>query len=763
MLRIGGLDRAAWDLVVPVAAGDTMAVLAGLDAIRTAGDPVGELLRRLPTTCRPVWSAGGSVGSVLAGMAHRPPPGRPGVQLHWLGPAAAVVAPDEPLAGPLDSLRRVGIRTVVLGRVDRHPRTVRLVAQGTGRILASVGAIPPPRMVELCTPNWPELDVLVVGSAELAADDARVRDRLARVPAVAVVCPDGALTDAERKGLFELAGTGRLRWLFLAGRDPTATALVDSGAPVLQLRDVEVVAGAGQSRLIWTAGATGPRRMPLPRRPRRVGSALGVDEAYAGGYLLGRLTGGAPEAAHAEAARVGSACWRALGARPAPERDLNRVFAELIGRSSDRRDEGGLFDRFRQAAGLVLMSGGQTGVGQLALQAAARLGLPSFCLLPGGCRTETTEGLWPGPDRFGRAHVEELASTRYRYRTWASVYLADGTLIWDFHDSEGCATAREASMALGRPYLDVVPLTDPRQRREQVWEFVTRHGLRVINVEGNRGTLLTTAEADLAGDQLYELLRLIAARLRTEESRPPAEPSEAAELGELGTDRPLAVGVPTVPAQRDLVEAFLAQTYGLAPAADRALVARYPEPALEVVFARPRDLPALLHAGAVDLALCGSDLLDPDEGFRTLLDTGLCPLLQVLVGRPATAGPEPAAVEPSARARTREPDPALAELLATSRVGSQDPALAGRLLRAAAGYHGEIRRVEGTAETWIRRGLLDVAVDTWSTGATAQANGLALLHVFRQTSLVLGADRVAALPPAADRFVRAFADWLTWR
>jgi Circularly permutated YpsA SLOG family/ATP phosphoribosyltransferase len=763
---VGALDRTTWDLTVVVAPAAARHALASRGLATGGGWLAGDdelvldLAERLAAPGRPTWAAGGAASNALAAMAACQAPSGPELALWWFGVTAPMDVQREPLAGPLDALRRGGIIPMSLQRAARHTYRLHLIDETTGAILATVRSSPHPSASpsaggthrpygEPAPGSVPAPDALIVSAADLPLDGT-FWQLAAGVPALAVLLGEGAGLDREaRDSLLLLARSGTLRWVLGPAPALAAAGLVVGGAPARDLHGVELVAtcdGSGPA-MVWPPGSRVPCRLGPGRPAGRGGDPIGASDAYAGAWLHGRLLGADVEAAHGGATALAWRVRASQGARLAPEQDLNRLFAEPTGRSSEHHDEGLLFERVRRAAGLVVLSGGQTGVDQLALEAAARLGLPAFCVLPAGWRTETTEGLTPGPDRFADAHVEVLGAHSYRYRTWTTVWLADATLIWDYHTSEGCATARDACGALGRPYLDVAHL-DEDERRQQVWEFAARHGVRVINVEGNRGSLLTGTEASMAAAQLFDLLRVVAARERQQRlpPMPTAPPVPAVDpAGSTGPERPpLALGVPTVPAQRKLVEAFLRETYGLDLPEGRAMVVGYPERRLEVVFARARDLPPLLRTGAIDLALCGSDLLDPAAGDMALFDTGLSPLLLVLVGRGGAGG-------------------SLAERLAARRAGSQDRLLALRLLREALGYRGDIHEIEGTAETWIRRGVLDVAVDTWSTGATAQANGLDLLRVFGETSLVLAgrAPGIARPSSGAQAFLAAFAAWLT--
>jgi ATP phosphoribosyltransferase len=95
------------------------------------------------------------------------------------------------------------------------------------------------------------------------------------------------------------------------------------------------------------------------------------------------------------------------------------------------------------------------------------------------------------------------------------------------------------------------------------------------------------------------------------------------------------------------------------------------------------------------------------------------------------------------------------------RVGSQYPSLAPRLL-SEIGFRERVLPIHGTAEAWINIGAIDAAVDTWRTGATADANELDLLQVFRETSFVIASlsSETYFFDTRILDFVRKFELWL---
>jgi len=204
----------------------------------------------------------------------------------------------------------------------------------------------------------------------------------------------------------------------------------------------------------------------------------------------------------------------------------------------------------------------------------------------------------------------------------------------------------------------------------------------------------------------------------------------------------LRVGFPNVPRQLGLLAQFLYDTFGVRLPESRRLTIWIDELGVSLALARPRDLPTMLRDRLVDLAFCGSDLLDEEQvDAQILLNTGLFPCFLVLVGR--AAGP---------------PGGAKAGPL---RIGSQYPSLTPRLL-SEIGLKPTIRTFHGTAETWINLGAIDAAVDTWRTGATASANGLDLITILAETAFVaatLPAD-TGLIDARSSAFVDKLEGWL---
>ncbi len=130
-----------------------------------------------------------------------------------------------------------------------------------------------------------------------------------------------------------------------------------------------------------------------------------------------------------------------------------------------------------------IISGGQTGADQGALDAALAHGFPIGGWLPAGRLTEAG----PLDERY---RLEELPGADYRQRTERNVQDADGTLIV----SHGPLTGGSLLTLLfarqhGRPclHLDLCEL-DPPRALERLRAWLADHSIGVLNVAGPRAS-----------------------------------------------------------------------------------------------------------------------------------------------------------------------------------------------------------------------------------------------------------------------------------
>jgi hypothetical protein len=133
-----------------------------------------------------------------------------------------------------------------------------------------------------------------------------------------------------------------------------------------------------------------------------------------------------------------------------------------------------------------IISGGQTGVDEGALSAAAKLDLATGGWMPRGFRTE--EGVNPALAR--RYGLREHESSEWLPRTEKNVELADATLILGKLDSPGCRATLRYCREYRRPVYTIywTPELD-HCRLFAAPPFVLwlrLAGIRTLNVAGNR-------------------------------------------------------------------------------------------------------------------------------------------------------------------------------------------------------------------------------------------------------------------------------------
>lgn len=131
----------------------------------------------------------------------------------------------------------------------------------------------------------------------------------------------------------------------------------------------------------------------------------------------------------------------------------------------------------------MIISGGQTGADQAALDAAIALGVPHGGWLPKGRKTEAG----PLPQRY---NLQEMPSRRYRDRTEKNVLAADATLICSFGPLTGGSALTEAfAIRHDRPFLHInFACTDQQRAAQLVERWLATFTYRILNVAGPRAS-----------------------------------------------------------------------------------------------------------------------------------------------------------------------------------------------------------------------------------------------------------------------------------
>jgi ATP phosphoribosyltransferase len=155
---------------------------------------------------------------------------------------------------------------------------------------------------------------------------------------------------------------------------------------------------------------------------------------------------------------------------------------------------------------------------------------------------------------------------------------------------------------------------------------------------------------------------------------------------------------------------------------ERRLVARTPDPRVEVLFARPVDIPEYVNLGAADLGITGHDMVTERRAdVAELLDLGFGSANLVLAVR-----------EESPFYSSRD--------LAGARVATEFPVIAGDYFEKK-DIPVTLVPVGGACEATPYLGIADAIVDLSSSGNTLRSNRLRVIDHVLATSTVLIANR----------------------
>jgi hypothetical protein len=130
-----------------------------------------------------------------------------------------------------------------------------------------------------------------------------------------------------------------------------------------------------------------------------------------------------------------------------------------------------------------IISGGQTGVDQAALDAAIKQGIPHGGWVPKGRITEN--GVLP--DKY---NMREMPTSSYAERTEQNVMDADGTLIISRGKlTEGSELTRKLAMKHNRPWLHIDLNKKPKYHASTIIiSWIDEHNIETLNVAGPRAS-----------------------------------------------------------------------------------------------------------------------------------------------------------------------------------------------------------------------------------------------------------------------------------
>ena len=490
--------------------------------------------------------------------------------------------------------------------------------------------------------------------------------------------------DSRFEQTIRILGSAHNSWVF--GRHDQAAALLDALEHSLPEGMTLVgTAGAGPCT-VWTAES----RLPLPVDPIDIGgSDLGAGDAYFGAFLAASIQAVSAQRAHAAGVHAAVEVLCVKGARPAPAENLNHVFPHTMNRVSDATDEGKIFDYIRKSPGVAVVTGGQTGIEWLAASAASRSGLPVHLVMPKGLRRETGDLTALDIAEMERVRFHELGSRSFRFRTWASVYVADSVLLVDLEGGEGSQETRDAAQELNRPLYE---LGRGGASQAKIRGWLQETGARSVLVAGSRESLLRSSG------------RYDTARVLVEET---------------------IAGVGATNAERLMPRAAGLATFGLegrvgCPARVAPWLRRFAERenlgGVEPVLLPARDVLSAVQHGLVALGLTWPSLIPPDViGEYEVVPLGVFPVHYGFAPR--------------------------IDSRAIRTVAVQYPFAYSRKFICE---DDDIRTimVAGSAEEWLAAHVVEATYDSYRTGATAARYGLGSFYPSHwETLSVIGRRR----------------------
>lgn len=128
---------------------------------------------------------------------------------------------------------------------------------------------------------------------------------------------------------------------------------------------------------------------------------------------------------------------------------------------------------------IKIISGGQTGVDQIALQVAKELGIRTGGMMPKGWKTENG----PMPELKELYGMNESLFSDYPHRTRVNILDADVTFLYGDISSPGAKLAITACRKYEKPYS-----YNPDAEKVRI---AIKRGYRVFNIAGNRASRLT--------------------------------------------------------------------------------------------------------------------------------------------------------------------------------------------------------------------------------------------------------------------------------
>ena len=141
-----------------------------------------------------------------------------------------------------------------------------------------------------------------------------------------------------------------------------------------------------------------------------------------------------------------------------------------------------------------VISGGQTGIDQIALELAREYGIATGGWMPPGFLTEYGEK----PEMENLYGMKETDRGLWAKRTRYNVRDADGTLLFGNMRSGGCLSTINFAIKYKKPYC-INPNDD------ELLAFIVENRIQILNVAGNKQSILSPAHEQMARERLRKL------------------------------------------------------------------------------------------------------------------------------------------------------------------------------------------------------------------------------------------------------------------
>lgn len=148
-----------------------------------------------------------------------------------------------------------------------------------------------------------------------------------------------------------------------------------------------------------------------------------------------------------------------------------------------------------------IISGGQTGIDELGLQLAKEYNIPTGGWMPPNFLTE--EGVRPHYKQL--YNMREMSDGLWSKRTRYNVIEANATVVFGNIKSGGTAATINFCIKYRKPYL-----VNPSG--EELRVFVLENDINILNIAGNKASILSPDDKTAASESLSYLFRSISTK-----------------------------------------------------------------------------------------------------------------------------------------------------------------------------------------------------------------------------------------------------------